>query len=87
MIDFKRTKAFAEQGDADAGEGVKQNDAEGLVWLRKTAEQGNAIAQNGWRHTMKKTIRFFIFSISYVVFVLYAYFLALDFVQYPIGRA
>ena len=52
---FLEYKARAEKGDAEAqkdlsglyfnGEGVEQNLAEALKWLRKAAEQNNAAAQ------------------------------------------
>lgn len=55
MSDFERTKALAEQGDANAqinlgvmyynGDGVKQDKTEALKWVAKAAEQGLACAQ------------------------------------------
>jgi hypothetical protein len=53
---FQKTKALAEQGDANeqvnlgvayfAGQGVVRNDQEGVKWLRLSAAQGNSLAQS-----------------------------------------
>jgi hypothetical protein len=52
---YQKLLKAAEQGDADAqvelgncyyeGQGVKQDDGEGVAWIRKAAEQGLAEAQ------------------------------------------
>lgn len=56
LIDLLKTEIMAEQGDADAqlhlgdayfkGEGVEKDLAEAVIWYRKAADQGVAIAQN-----------------------------------------